>query len=69
MPDTLVTFDDVEVVRRDVFGFRCRVQGREVFIGSLLPQPGSTVHGLGNRLVLRRADAARLGLIDWTPPP
>jgi hypothetical protein len=67
MPDQLIVFDGVEVVKRDDFGFRCRVGGREVWVGNLQWQPGTTVHLVGNRLVLRRADAAELGLIDWTP--
>jgi hypothetical protein len=28
---------------------------------------GTTVNGVGDRLVLFRADAAQLGLIDWKP--
>ncbi|HTD58361.1 MAG TPA: hypothetical protein VK672_05655 [Solirubrobacteraceae bacterium] len=70
MPDTLVTFEPVEFVKRSDLGFRCRVQGRVIWIGDLQWQAGTTVHdGLGNRLVLRRADAAQLGLIDWKPTP
>jgi len=67
MPDQLVIFDHVEVVRRDDFGFRCRVAGRVIWVGCLQPQPGSDVDIGGRRLVLRRADAAELGLIDWKP--
>jgi hypothetical protein len=57
MPDHLVVFDDVEVIQRGDMGLRCRVAG----------QPGSDVHIGGRRLVLRRSDAAELGLIDWKP--
>jgi len=67
MPDTLVTFEHVEVLRREEMGFRCRVAGRLVWVGSLQWQPGTTVHLFGDRLVLRRADAAELGLVDGAP--
>jgi len=40
----------------------------EVFVGNLQPQSGSTLNTFGDRLVLRRADAAQLDLIDWKPP-
>ena len=69
MLDTLILFDQVQLVGRDMFGFRCRVGEREIWIGNLQYQPGTTVHGVGDLLVLRLADAASLGLIDWTPPP
>jgi len=68
MPDTLITFDHVELLKRGAFGFRCRIAGREVFVGNLQPQSGSTLNTFGDRLILRRADAAQLGLIDWKPP-
>ena len=67
MPEHLVILDHVELVARDDLGFRCRVQGREVWIGNLQWRDGTTVNGVGDRLVLFRADAARLGLIAWTP--
>ena len=67
MPDSLITFDHVELLKREAFGFRSRVEEREVFIGSLQPQPGTTVDSVGDRLVLRRAEAAHLGLIVWKP--
>jgi hypothetical protein len=67
VPDTLVIFEDVTVTRRDPLGFRCRVAGREVWIGNLQWQEGTTAHATGHRLVLRREDAATLGLIDWKP--
>ena len=44
-----------------------RGRGREVWIGNLQWQPGTTAHSVGHRLVLRRADAAALGLLDWKP--
>ena len=67
MPNQLVTFDHVEFLTRDAFGFRCRVHGREVFIGNLQRREGTTVHAVGDRLVLFREDAATLGLVDWKP--
>jgi hypothetical protein len=68
MPNQLVTFDHVELLARDAFGFRCRVQGREVWIGNLQWREGTTVHAaVGDLLVLFREDAATLGLIDWKP--
>ena len=67
MPDQLVVFEKVEIVARDMFGFRCRVGGHEVWVGNLQWAAGTNVHILGDRLVLRRADAAQLGLIEWKP--
>ena len=67
MPDQLVTFEDVEVIQQNDMGLRCRVAGRVVWVGSLQAQRGSDVDVGGSRLVLRRADAADLGLIEWTP--
>jgi hypothetical protein len=65
MSDTLIAFEHVEVLRRDEMGFRCRVAGRVFWVGSLQSQEGTTVHLLGDRLVLRRSDAVELGLIEW----
>ena len=67
MPDHLITFDDVEVLQQNNMALRCRVVGRVVWVGSLQAQPGSDVDIGGRRLVLRRADAADLGLIEWRP--
>ena len=67
MANQLVTFEHVRVVRRDLFGFRCAVAGRVIWVGNLQWQPGTTVHLIGDCLVLRRADAAELGLLDWEP--
>jgi hypothetical protein len=67
MPDEPVLFDDVTVTRRDSLGFQCRIAGRVVWVGVLQAQPGSDLDVGGRRLILRRADAAELGLIDWTP--
>jgi len=63
----LVVFEDVTVVQRGMWGFRCVVAGREVWIGNLQWQPGTTAHSVGHRLLLRRAEAAALGLLYWKP--
>ena len=67
MPEQPVLFEHVELISRDALGFRCRVEGREVWIGNLQWREGTTVNGVGDRLVLFRRDAAELGLIDWKP--
>jgi hypothetical protein len=67
MPDQLVTFEHVSFIEREDMGFRCRIAGRIVWVGNLQWQPGTTAHVHGDRLVLRRADAAELGLLDWKP--
>ena len=71
MPEQLVTFEHVSFIEREDLGFRCRVAGRIVrphrLVGNLQWQPGTTAHVRGDRLVLRRADAAEMGLIDWKP--
>jgi len=67
MPDQLITFEHVKLLEHELLGIRCQVGERVIWVGSLQCQPGTTVHlGLGDRLVLRRADAAELGLVDWT---
>ena len=65
--DQLVTFENVEVTQRSDLGCRYRVGARVIWVGSPQWQPGSEVDIGGRRLVLRRADAAELGLIDWKP--
>ena len=67
IPEQLITFENVEVIQRSDLGFRCRVGARVVWVGSLQWQPGSEANIGGRRLVLRRADAEELGLIDWKP--
>ena len=63
----VIAFERVELVARDLLGFRCRVGSRLVWIGNLQWAPGTNVHVLGDRLVLRRDDAAELGLVDGKP--
>ena len=66
-PDNLA-FEHVQLVDRSDLGFRCRVADRVVWVGNLQWQPGTTIHlPLGDRLVLRRADAAELGLSTGSP--
>jgi len=62
-----LTFEHVSFVDRDDISFRCRVRGQIVRVGNLQWQAGTTVHVHGDRLVLRRADAAERRLIDWKP--
>jgi len=67
MPDTRVTYEDVEVVQDDGSGFTCLIEGRRVFVGKYVPVDGTMVGRTGDRgrLVLPRefAEAQRL------PPP
>ena len=49
MPDTPVTFDDVELVRCAELGNWCRIAGREVFIGANVPLRGTTIRKNGDR--------------------
>jgi hypothetical protein len=56
MPDTPITFENVEVIRDGSMGFWCRCQDQEVFIGSNVPLQGTTVRIAGDHgtLVLPR---------------
>jgi hypothetical protein len=64
MAEQLVVFERVRLIQCSPFGFRCEVDGRVIWVGNLQWQPGTTVHFRGDRLVLRRTDAAELGLVD-----
>lgn len=57
MPETPVTFDDVELVEANGMTLRCRVQGKLVIVGSLQALPGTTVR--------RPGDRGRLMLAPW----
>jgi hypothetical protein len=61
-------YDDVRVIADNDMALRCIVRGREVWIGKLQAQPGSTVCRAGDRgrLVLKRWMLADLGI---EPPP
>jgi hypothetical protein len=56
MPDTLITFEHVEVMRANDLGWWCRIDELEVFVGRNVPQAGTTVRLKGDhgRLVLPR---------------
>ena len=56
MPDTPVTYEDVEVLDDDGLGFTVRIGNDRAFIGKYVKLPGSTVQRAGDRgrLVLPR---------------
>jgi hypothetical protein len=56
MPQTPINFEHVEIVRMNDMGLWCRIDGREVFVGKNVPQPGTTIRVKGDRgrLVLPR---------------
>lgn len=66
MPETPITFEDVEVVGASSLTLKCRVQGRMVTVGRLQVLPASTVTNVGDRgrLVLPRWAVQDLGLIE-----
>jgi hypothetical protein len=66
MPDTPITFEDVEVLSTTDLAMRCRVQGKIVLIGQSQYLNGTTVHRAGDRgrLVLPRWAVADLGLTE-----
>src|SRR5438046_1213231 len=55
-PLILITFDDLEVLRRNDLGFRCRVVGRMVSIGCLQPQQRSDLEIGGGPLELAHVE-------------
>ena len=57
MAETPIPFDDVEILSDGSgLGFTCRIGARDLFIGSAIPLPGTTVRRPGDRgrLVLPR---------------
>jgi len=72
MPGTPVTFSEVEVTRHTSVGFYCCVEGKEIFVGGLVPLDGTTVRLKGDRgnLVVPRWFAEHQGLRvpDYGPP-
>jgi hypothetical protein len=55
MPETPIRFEDVEVVRVNPLGMWCRISTRDVYIGSALALPGTTLSpriGVRGTLVL-----------------
>ena len=49
MPDTPVTFEDVEIIEADGLGFTCRIGNERVFVGKYVPVDGTTVYRKGDR--------------------
>jgi hypothetical protein len=43
MLQTQIPFEDVEFLRRTDFGFWCRIDRREVFVGPTVPLRGTTI--------------------------
>jgi hypothetical protein len=64
MPETPITFDDVERLSDTGLGGQYRINGRMVFIGNAVPMAGTTVCAVGRvgRLVLPRWFAQEQGL-------
>ena len=56
MPDTPITFENVERLSETGLGGNYRIAGRVLFIGNAVPLTGTTVHRAGQvgRLVLPR---------------
>jgi len=57
MPETPVTYEDVEVLHDDGLGFTCLIGNDRAFIGKYVPVNGTTVH--------RKGDRGRLTLPRW----
>ena len=49
MPETHITYDDVEVVETDGLGFTCRIGADCVFVGKYVPVNGTTIRSAGDR--------------------
>lgn len=66
MPETPITFTDVEVVACSDLTMRCRVQGKVVIVGRMQVLPGTTLTAEGDRgtLVIPRWAAQDLGLTE-----
>jgi hypothetical protein len=64
MPDTPITFEDVERLSDSGFGGNYRIGERTLFVGSAVPLGGTTVYRVGEigRLVLPRWFAETNGL-------
>jgi len=64
MPDTPVTYEDVEIIDADRLGLTCRIATERAFIGKYVPLEGTTVHRPGDRgrLVLPRWFVEQQGL-------
>jgi hypothetical protein len=64
VPDTPVTFDDVECLEVDGLGYTCRLGSERVFVGKYVSLPGTTIRMQGDRgrLVLPRWFVEQQGL-------
>ena len=49
MSPAAVIFEQVEILRVIEFGFWCRIDGRELFVGRNVPQAGTTIRLQGDR--------------------
>lgn len=67
MPETPITFEQVEVLSRTDLGMSCQIDGRRVYVGTAVPLAGTTIRlsGERGRLVLPRWFVQENGL---TPP-
>ena len=56
MPESPITYENVEVTRCNDLGFWCRFKDSEVFVGRNVPLSGTTIHRVGDcgRLVIPR---------------
>jgi hypothetical protein len=70
MPTNPVIIDDAETLREESFGYRVRVQGRDLFIGRMQLPPGRLPPPVGLRgpIVLFREAAWDLGLVPRPQP-
>ena len=64
VPETPITFEDVEVIEADGLGLTCRIGTARTFIGKYVPLEGTTLHGAGDRgrLILPRWFVEQQGL-------
>jgi hypothetical protein len=68
MPDTPITFEDVELLEDSGLAWHVRIQGKVVIVGRARPLQGTTIRSPGNRgrLVLPRWAVEDLGLTEPT---
>jgi hypothetical protein len=64
VPDTLITYEDVECLEVDELGYTCQLGSERVFVGKYVSLPGTTIraHGDRGRLVLPRWFVEQQGL-------
>jgi hypothetical protein len=49
VPETPITYEDVEVVEADGSGFTCRIENERVFVGKYVPLNGTDIQKAGDR--------------------